>query len=252
LASYSAAYLGTLAANLRWDDLPGMKKFFLASRDRNKLRAFANVSATERLDLQFGINYHKDDYPDSEFGLKEATGWMANFDANFQATEAVSSHLFLTLEKYGTDQNSRAYSGGALKAAQSADPNRNWSMSADDRTTTFGLGFRVKPEGKYEYGGDVSNAYSKGSMDFSNGTALVAQSLPNLTTRLSRLELFGRYWLQRDLSLNLRYIHERYRSADWAYDQVLPNTLAAVIGTNQTSPDYSVNMLSVSIAYRFR
>ena len=53
------------------------------------------------------------------------------------------------------------------------------------------------------------------------------------------------------MSLNLRYIYEQYLSRDWAYDEVLPATLANVIGTNQASPDYEVHMLGVSVSYRF-
>jgi MtrB/PioB family decaheme-associated outer membrane protein len=251
LASYSPEYMATLAPELRWDDLPGMKKFFLADRNRDKLHAFLAMSPGERVDLQLGVDYHQDRYPDSEFGLEKTTGWMANVDASFRATDEVSAHMFATYEDYGSDQNSRQYSGGGAKAGQSADPNRNWSMSASDRTLTLGLGFRFKPEGRYEFGGDLSHADSRGKIRFEAGSALTALPLPDLVTRLDRLELFGRYWLRQDVSLNLRYIYEQYLSRDWAYDEVLPATLANVIGTNQASPDYEVHMLGVSVSYRF-
>ncbi len=252
LASYSPQYMATIAANLRWDDLPGMKKFFMAARNRDKLRAFVNAAPSDRLDLQFGIDYNQDRYPDSEFGLKEANGWMFNFDANLRASDAVSGHLFATAEQYGTDQNSRAYSGGASKPTQSIDPNRNWSMSATDHTTTVGLGLRVKPGGKYEFGGDLSHVYSKGAIGFTQGTSLTSAPMPDLITRMNRLELFGRYEVKKDVSINVKYIHENYHSTDWAYDNVLPATMANVIGTNQTSPDYNVNAIGVSVSYKFQ
>lgn len=253
LASYSSEYLSTLDPALRWDDLPGLRKFFLANRDREKVRAFANVSATERLDLQFAVEHNMDRYPDSQFGLQKAGGWTAHVDANLQATDAVSGYLFASVEKYGTDQDSRSFGGGVNKATQSADPNRDWSMSATDRTYTFGIGLRVKPGGRYEWGGDISHSYSKGKIGFDYGSALPAATapMPDLVTRLSRAELFGRYWVQTDLSINLKYIYERFHSKDWAYDGVMPSTIANVVGTNQTSPRYRVHVVGVSASYRF-
>ena len=254
-APYVASYdpvttAPAVAAGIGWDDLPGHLKYYLAPRNRDKLRAFANFSPTDKLSLQFGVDYNNDKYPDSTFGLSDAKGWSANFDAGLMASEAVTGHFFASYEEYGTDQNSRAYTA-ANKATVLATPALGWSMAARDHTSTFGLGLKVKPGGKFEYGGDLSYAYSNGSIAVTTVTP-GATPLPDVTTRLSRVELYGRYLMRKDLTLNLRYIYERLQSSDWAYDQVLPATLSAVIGTNQTSPDYKVQVLGVSATYRFR
>ncbi|MDT3737055.1 MAG: MtrB/PioB family decaheme-associated outer membrane protein [Denitratisoma sp.] len=253
LASYtSAAYIATLPVNQRWDNVPTQKKFFLAPRKRDKLRAHANVSPNERLDLQFGVDYNDDNYHDSELGLRHAKGWAANIDANLQATDAVTGHAFASFENYGSDQRSVQL---AADRTQYTDPARRWTADISDQTLTVGLGFRVKPGGRYEFGGDFSHSHSNGEIKVTtSGTAAVpaAMPLPDVTSRLNRVDLFGRYWVKKDVSVNVKYIYERFRSKDWAYDNVLTNSMANVIGTNQESPDYRVHFIGVSASYRFQ
>lgn len=250
LASYSPLYWGPMPVDQRWDNVPTQKKFFLAPRKRDKLHAHTHVSPGERVDLQFGVDYNKDDYHDSYFGLREAKGWAANFDASLQASDAVTGHVFVSYEHYGSDQRSSQL--GAVKLNY-LNPGYDWTADITDKTLTFGVGFRIKPDGKYEFGGDFSHSHSNGEINVASGPLITtpALPLPDVVSRLNRVDLFGRYWLQKDLSINLKYIYERYSSKDWAYDQVLPATMANVIGTNQVSPDYGVHVIGITASYRF-
>ena len=250
LASFTgAAYIAGLAVGEVWDNVPTQKKFFLAPRKRDKLRAYANVAPSERLDLQFGIDYKNDNYHSSELGLKKATGWAANFDANLTATETTSGHLFASWEDYRTNQKSAQL--GGVKANYLIAGN-HWTADIVDRTLTLGAGFRVKQNDSFDWGGDLSHSNSSNRIDVQTGALLAAATpLPEIVSRLSRLELFGKYKVQKAVTLNMKYTYEQYGSVDWAYDQVLPNTLANVIGTNQTSPDYRVHVLGASLTYKF-
>ncbi len=234
-----------------WDNVPTQKKFFLAPRKRDKLGVYANVSPAERVDLQFRVDYNKDDYHKSELGLREATGWAANFDASFAASDALTTYLFASLEKYESDQQSVQL--GAVKANY-LNPGWFWTVDTSDRTVTVGAGLRYKPSGKFEFGGDLTRADSTGKIDVATGAAFGATPalpLPDVTSTLDRIDLFGRYWVQKDVSVNLKYVYERFRSKDWAYDGVLSNTMGNVIGTNQESPDYKAHLVGVSVSYRF-
>ncbi len=252
LASYDPATTGpAVAAGIGWDDLPGHMKYFLAPRNRDKLHAYVNAVPTDQVGLQFSLDANNDKYPDSSFGLTRAKSWQANFDANVVATDAVSGHVFASYEEYRTDQNSRQYTS-ANKAIILSQPQYNWSMADRDHTTTLGMGFNAKPTEKFDYGGELSHARSNGAISVVTASGLAAAApLPDLTTRLTRLELFGHYLMQKNLTLNLRYAYERYSSYDWAYAQVLPSTLTAVIGTSEISPNYHVHMLGVSASYKF-
>lgn len=234
---------------LRWDNVPTQKKFFLAPRKRDKLRAHVNLAPTEKLDLQFGVDYKNDNYHSSEFGLRDASGWAVNFDGNLAATDALTGHLFVSFENYATNQRSVDLAGTQTFYT---NPNRAWTADIEDRTLTTGIGFRYKPGGKYEFGGDVTHSRSTGKIDMWAGSALAAPlAMPDLTTRMTRFDLYGKYEIQKDVTVQLKYVYERFNSTDWAYDQVLANSMGNVIGTNQTSPDYKVQAIGASVSYRF-
>lgn len=252
IASFSSAYVASQAATGLWDNVPTQYKFIMAPRKRDKLHAFVNVSPTEQLDLRAGFDFKEDDYHKSQYGLQSAKGWAINLDATYNATDALSGHVFASFDKYSSGQRSIAL--GASKA-NVTNTGLDWTADIDDRTITLGTGFRYKPGGKYEIGGDLLHARSKGEVSIWTGPAIAAASqalpFPDLKTRLSRLDLFGQYKLKKDVSLRLKYIYERYTSDDWYYDQVLPATMANVVGTNQVSPRYNVHFIGVSVAYQF-
>ncbi|MGB4361676.1 MAG: MtrB/PioB family decaheme-associated outer membrane protein [Rhodoferax sp.] len=261
-STYSAAYLATLAGGTTgrtypWLEAPTLRKYILADRQRDKFGATANVSATEQLELQFGAHYLQDKYPDTMagIGLTKATNWIASFDANLQATDKLSGNFFASVDQYKTDQNGAHLPNAALTtlAELGTIPASNLGVTTlSDRTLTLGLGVRYKPTAKYEVGANVSHSDSKGRSDFVAGSAVTIAPLPNLVSRISRLELFGRYDLQKNLTVNVKFAHERYSSNDWAWDAPLTLTsVTSVVGTNQTSPNYSLNFVGVSLAYRF-
>ena len=261
-STYDPVYLATLAGGTTgrtypWLEAPTLRKYVLADRQRDKFGATANVSPNERLDLQFGAHYMRDKYPDTMagIGLTKATNWIASFDANLQATDKLSGNFYASVDQYKTDQNGAHLPNAALttQAELGTIPASNLGVTTlTDRTLTLGLGVRYKPTAKYEFGANVSHSDSKGRSDFVAGSAVTIAPLPNLVSRVSRLEMFGRYDLRKDLTVNVKFAHERYSSNDWAWDAPLTLTsVGTVVGTNQTSPNYSINFVGVSLAYKF-
>jgi MtrB/PioB family decaheme-associated outer membrane protein len=244
-------------------DTPALRKFFLTDRKRDKLRVFANMAPSETLDLQFGASYYKENYPEAEagFGLAKATGWTANVDANWAATEAVSGVFFASVEDYKSDQNGHNGASNATANITTLDRQNNTAafdpltgtVNRGDRSLTMGLGFRFKPEDNYELGADFTRANATGSTAFSNLGSLLTTVLPvpDTVSRLNRLELFGKYHMQKDLTLNLKYAYERYESSDWAWDGQTYTSSTSFIGSGQTSPDYVVHVITASATYKF-
>lgn len=254
----------TSTATTPFLDTPALRKFFLADRKRDKLRAFANIAADQRLDLQFGASYYKERYPEAEtgFGLSKATGWTANFDANLAATEEVTGLFFASYESYETSQNGHNGASSATAPAITTLDRQNNTAAFDpltgtvartDRSLTMGVGFRVKAEDSFEWGGDLTRTNTKGLTDFKDlGSRLTTiLPVPDADSNLVRLELFGKYKLQEDISLNLKYTYEKYDSTDWAWDGQTYTSSTSFVGSGQTSPDYSVNVVNVSLAYLF-
>jgi MtrB/PioB family decaheme-associated outer membrane protein len=252
LATFPAAYTATQAATGLWDNVPTQKKFFMAPRIRDKVRAFVNASPNENIDLTLGLDYKNDDYHESQYGLQRAKGWAVNFDVNVVASETLSGHVFTSVDSYGTTQRSIALGGAKTNITNTG---LDWGADISDRTLTAGAGVRYTPRRNYQFGADLTHATSTGRIGVFTGPAIAATAqatpLPDLKTRLGRLDLFGQYQLQKDVTLRMKYIYERYSSADWSVDQVLPATLAAVIGTNQVAPKYNVHVIGVSVAYQF-
>ena len=258
----------TFAATTPWLDTPALRKFFLTDRKRDKLRAYANFAPSEKLDLQIGGSYYQEKYPEAEigFGLTKATGWSANFDANWAATEAVNGMFFATFEDSQTDQRSSDTKNKTV-ARETNDPaffaQYGGVISRNDRSLTLGLGFKVKQNDRLDWGGNLTHAATVGSTRFSNlGTATSVSfgagatnlwPMPDTVSRLSRLELFGKYKVQKAVTLNVKYAYEQFDSVDWAWDgQTIATAPTNFISTEQTSPDYRVHMVGAMLTYSFK
>lgn len=247
-------------ATTPWLDTPALRKYFLTDRKRDRLHAFANVAPSERLDLQFGASYYNEKYPEAElgYGLKQAKGMTLNFDASLKATDAVTGTFFLTLDDFKTDTNGHNGSTNNIERQTNAaafQAARAGVVSISDRSWAMGLGFRVKPGGKYEWGGDYTHASSVGATRFSNlGTAIAATvlPLPDTNTRRNRLDLFGKYEVKKDVAIQVNYAYEKYSSADWAWDGQTLTSSTSFVGTGITSPSYNVHMIGASVSYKFQ
>ena len=246
-------------------DTPSLRKFFLTDRNRDKLRAYANFAPSEKLDLQLGGSYYKERYPDAEagFGLAKATGWSANFDANWAATEAVNGLFFATFEDYSTDQNGHNGASSTVVPVITTLDRQNNTVAFDpltgtttrtDRSLTLGMGFKVKQSDSFDWGANFTHANTIGSTSFRNIGARLTTILPvpDAVSRLNRLELFGKYKVQKDLTLNVKYAYEDYNSTDWAWDGQGFTSSTTFIGSGQTSPDYKVNVIGASLIYSFK
>jgi len=246
-------------------DTPSLRKFFLTDRNRDKLRAYANFAPSEKLDLQLGGSYYKERYPDAEagFGLAKATGWSANFDANWAATEAVNGLFFATFEDYSTDQNGHNGASSTVVPVITTLDRQNNTVAFDpltgtttrtDRSLTLGMGFKVKQSDSFDWGANFTHANTIGSTSFRNIGARLTTILPvpDAVSRLNRLELFGKYKVQKDLTLNVKYAYEDYNSTDWAWDGQGFTSSTTFIGSGQTSPDYRVNVIGASLTYSFK
>lgn len=261
----TAAPSATATNTSPWLDTPALRKFFLTDRKRDKLRAFANFTPGDGLDLQVGGSYYDDEYPDANdgYGLTRAKGVTFNFDASWKATDAVTGTFFASWDDFKTDQNAHNGSSGAgVNTTQDRQLNnatfikaRAGEVSIKDRSWAAGLGFRVTPGGQYEWGGDFTHASSLGETRFSNlGTAIAAAifPLPDTKTRRNRVDLFGKYEVKKDVAVTVNYAYETYHSKDWAWDGQTLTSSTSFVGTGIKSPDYNVHMIGASVSYKFQ
>ena len=168
------------------------------------------------------------------------------------ATENTSLYAFATVEDHESDQDGRAFRGGSLKLPQASDPTRDWTVRHRDDMDSLGLGFtHAFIEDRLDIGADYVYAKSDGKIDVTTGSSLDSEPLPDLRTNLHSLSLYGGYKLKTDMFLKVRYRYEQYDSDDWALDDIESDTLANVLTLGETSPEYDVHVVTLSLEYRF-
>ena len=143
-------------------DLPGMRRFDMANRDRNRVRASLDWQATERFSAQGTLELSDDQYDQSIYGLQRATTWAASLDATYTASERLVVNAFYTHQDqrsrtagdaYGSASNTAfvgkagntVVAGGCFNTVLAKnengkiDPCLNWTENMVDQADTVGL-----------------------------------------------------------------------------------------------------------------
>jgi MtrB/PioB family decaheme-associated outer membrane protein len=152
----------TYANQNRISELPGMRRYNMANRNRTRGRANLEWQATERLSLHSDLDYTRDAYADSVYGLLDSRDWAVNLEASYSASENLAVTVFYTHENQRSHSAGNTYtansaatnvngftaiSGGcyatiALRnASNKIDPCLNWSTDMTNRTHVAGVTF---------------------------------------------------------------------------------------------------------------
>jgi MtrB/PioB family decaheme-associated outer membrane protein len=270
-----------------FSEVPGFRQFFLADRNRDKLRVAADFQVSDAVFVQAGVDYVKDKFP-SEFGLKSTGGPVFNLDGTYTANEKLSFNAFVTAEDlksrqdqfqipvarvttvapvipHAADGACASYSNATgLPSDYLTDPCRNWSMTQADRVITIGAGFKTTQfmGGRLTLSGDVVYARAKTQLNFSGGTYfsngvsqnvyIPAQNMPDIMSTTTDLRLAARYELSKNAAVKVGLLHRKLRSSDPQFDLFGITSVQAYIGSGITAPQYNVNAVSVSYVYTFQ
>lgn len=250
LSGYAPAYTSTIPG--QWENAPGLRKYFLADRRRDRATLRVAVTPSEHWSIGLDASHTDEDYRNSELGLTAARIGTYTADIAFTPREDWSFHGFYSRDDVDFHQAGQSVRGAATRVSDAVDPARRWTARHRDVVDTAGIGFRWKPRpARYSFGADYVHARSDGDIDVAVGSALTAAPLPPNTTRLDSLNLYGDWRLHSNWSLQANYWYERYRSTDWALDNVAANQLANVILLAEESPDYRAHVMSLSLIYKF-
>jgi MtrB/PioB family decaheme-associated outer membrane protein len=195
------------------NELPGMRRYMMADRNRDKLRSSVNWQANEQFSLQAGLDYNKDDYANSTYGLQDAKSWALNLDGTYAASDNFVANVFYTYEDQRSTSAGDAYgsNSAAVFQGQAADtvsqscnanittvaqknanakmdPCLNWSKVTRDKVNTIGLAFRQKNlmAGKLDLNGSLTYSQARTDIDVNGGSyvnnplALAAPAAPAL------------------------------------------------------------------------
>jgi MtrB/PioB family decaheme-associated outer membrane protein len=176
-------------------ELPGMRRFNLADRNRKRLRSSLDWEPSDRLSLQSTFEFDKDDYNHSIYGLQRADSWSAGLDGTYAVSDRLFASVFYTHENlrsrtagdgFGSNTNA-AFLGragntvvagscyGTVLAKNSngkLDPCLNWSADMRDRADT--VGFSLVKKGlarrRLDLSGDVIFTRARTDIGVSGGS----------------------------------------------------------------------------------
>jgi len=184
-------------ANLnRISELPGMRRYYVAARDRNKVRTLFDWQTTDQFSVQAGVDLTNDVYPGARYGLQSAKGWSAHVDGSYALGENLSATVFYTYDTqrsitagntYTANSNVSSINNGQPGVVglsgnscdgyvtlqqrnnnNKIDPCLNWSANMLDNVNTFGLGLRLKTE-KFDVTGDAVLSRARWDNNVSGG-----------------------------------------------------------------------------------
>lgn len=250
LDSHTAALLETLDEDERFENHPSVRKFHLADRDRDAIRARITLFPDDRLTFGVDGSYIRDDYDGSDLGLDENRIYNTTLDASYGVKEGVNTYVFLTHENLRYEQRGHSHNPFALSSL--TDPAQRWSAGTEDRVYTAGVGARWSLLNDRL---DVDVAYSfstaETDIDVGAGSALDAEPLPDLDSRLHRVDIRLGYQLRDNITTRLGYRYESLDTEDFARDGINPDTIPAVLTLDGNNPDYKVHTIGISLIYKF-
>jgi MtrB/PioB family decaheme-associated outer membrane protein len=249
VSGYAPGYVATVPGG--WENAPGLRKPHLADRDRDRISLMANFSPSERWSIGLDASYSHDDYKRSELGLQSARIRAYTVDVSWAPLAQTTLYGFYSYENMDFDQVGASIRGGANRLPDIDDPARRWAVLHSDDIDTGGIGANwTSQDRKWKLGTDYVMALSRGDVDVATGAALSAAPLPTLKTRMHSASVHGDYRFSEQMTLRARFSAEKYRSSDWALD-VPANQLANVILLGDDSPNYRLNVITLSLVYQF-
>jgi hypothetical protein len=218
---------------------PVLRKYNMADRERDLLGV--RVAATPWDAITVGLDYSitKDDYAQSLVGLTYGRQNTLGADLSARVGQDTSVHVYYSREEITSRQ----------AGAQSFTNPPDWSAENVDTIQTAGIGLKhaLIPE-TVDVGADLTSSRSIGDIKVS---VTSSEAFPRIKSDLDSLKLYATYKLKTDLTIKASLWHERYSSQNWAIDGVGPSTIPNVLTLGETSPEYKVNVVSVSLRYRF-
>ena len=217
---------------------PQLRKYNLADRDKIGTALDVDFIAGGRWFVVLSVGRASADYSNSSVGLTESEDTSAGVDLQFLLSEEISLTGYVNRAVIESSQDGSSTAG---------DP--DWSADNEDTIDTLGFGISYSPaEENFRLGLEYTHSDATGRIRFADpGLA----PLPDLESELDNIEIYGEYDYSENLSYRGSYVYEIYEEKNWYLDDVTPSTIDNVLTLGETSPDYRIGVLWLSLKYRF-
>ena len=218
---------------------PLLRRYHLAARQRQSAEARADIALGEGVQLGLDADVAIDDYDESVVGLTYGRSSGIGLDLSAAVTETV------LVQAYWRGDWMYSRQAGSTAVAQP-----DWWAYSNDDTTMFGLGLRwAAIEEKLDLGADV--VYTRMRSNIEMDASAATSAFPTARTSVDSYKLFGTYRLRENLSVTASVWYERYRTADWRLDGVMPGTVPSLLSFGVQPPDYGVSVVQLALRYGF-
>lgn len=238
------------------NNIPTLRKYDEAAREVDLYRLFMQWQASDAFNVSLGYTRRNDDYPKSEFGLKEDTVDMINLDLSYTPAEGSTFYLFGHVADRDVLQAARQ--SGATPSVRPLD---DWTIAFDEGNDTYGLGWTVALSKKWKL--DLSGTYteSDGMADFtatpgglplgSPGAGLPPRTAAQDFDNYEDFELLSArakldFLVSEHLTFGIWYLYEDY-SADSFITAGLTNYLPGALLLAGNNGDYQANLVAVTM-----
>lgn len=247
LAGNTAAFLATEAPEDQFENHPEIRKYNLADRSLDELKAMLTLSSTPQTSWTFHASWLNEDFDDTSLGLTEREMVRAALDWNYAASETVLFHAFYSFEQF--DDNLDGHQFTPFPPTNSlTDPKQRWMRDGRDRIHSLGFGaVWTAMQNKLDIELDYVASLAETDYTFSGGSDLGdIEDAPTLSSDLHRVDLTADWKLAEDRSLRLTYIFEYFNADDFTLDGVGVTSNPRMLTFGQESPDYTANVVGVS------
>jgi MtrB/PioB family decaheme-associated outer membrane protein len=236
--------------NATYDVIP-LRRYDVANLNRNLFRVTADYSINDASTIGFITGVQDNQYPDTDFGLQDATYFQIGADYSYALSRQSTVNLW-----YEHDHNTRDQMGRQSGSTPSTDPNANWTAALADDFDTVGLGYQMHfNNGKYDWNTDFIYARANGKEDLGAGSAV----RPTGAVDVNNVDDTQHFDLRSSVAVQLfpraklviGYWLDTYTIDDFAENAILPDqifvtdpttglrTTPGVILLNARQPDYT-------------
>jgi MtrB/PioB family decaheme-associated outer membrane protein len=211
---------------------PSLRQYDVADRNQNRFNAIVQITPLSQFSLNASAGIGAQDYPGTNFGLRNNDNHVYSVGFDFVPSDAVSLGASYGYEKYTALQASRTANPLPANTVanlndptqQFNDPRRDWTDDSADRVRTITASMDLikilrKTDIKVAY--DYSRAESTYTYGLAANTVIAAPvPLTPVTNELQRGTIDGRYFLSPRFAVGLVYWFDQYKVQDFALGPV--------------------------------
>lgn len=240
------------------DQLPSLRRFDQADRDRDRWEIQAQLDPAENLSVTGLFGGSNSDYPGSAFGLQLERSTLAGGDVEWTPIKRISLGASYTRERFKSTQRSKY-----REPSQLDNPTYDWVSRNDDFIDTFGANVSAEiVPGRFSVGGVLelskarleNRAYNPvtptGGTAAQNANA-AASNWPDIRQKWLPASAFAELRISGEWAATLRFVYDKFDKTDFRTDGLLPATGSDIFMGNDYR-DYNAQFLTFTISYRPR